>query len=95
VSTKKLWVKYSVVDGAHFFTGSTAETLGLCVAHHDLKTAFDEAQNQLKNLLLFNHGINAEIEPPPFEELEALAKNAKSPKIQTTTKLALKLVSEL
>jgi hypothetical protein len=45
--------------------------LGLCVAHKDLKTAFDEALSGLKYLLAENHNIqNAVIESAvSFDEL--------------------------
>ncbi len=40
--TKMIKVDYSYIDGAHFFSGRDPMALGLCVAHKDLKTAFEE-----------------------------------------------------
>jgi hypothetical protein len=81
MSEKEIWVKYSVVDGAHFFTGADLLSQGLCVAHVDLKTAFDEVPVQLKKLLLLNHGMDSTVEPGlPFDEFATFAKS--SPKIQ-------------
>lgn len=66
---KKVWVNYSVVDGAHFFTGADVFSQGLCVAHKNLKTAWDEVAVQLKNLAEVNHKLQAEFVPTaPFDE---------------------------
>lgn len=61
--SQNIWVNYSLVDGAHFFTGVDGYAQGLCVAHKDFKTAFDEVAVQLTNLLLINHGENAVVTP--------------------------------
>ena len=65
-------VKYAFIDGAHFFTSDDKLGLGLCAAHQDLKTAFEETSFQLKTLLKLNHQIEADIEPTvSLEQLEA------------------------
>jgi len=65
-------VKYAKIDGAHFFTAHHELSQGLCVGHHDLKTAFDEATLQLKMLLKENHGLECDVEPAlTFEQFEA------------------------
>ncbi len=68
--TKMIKVDYSYIDGAHFFSGRDPMALGLCVAHKDLKTAFEEALTGLKYLLGKNHNIqHAVVESAvPFEE---------------------------
>jgi hypothetical protein len=64
-------VKYAPIDGAHFFTAHDTLSQGLCVAHFDLKTAFNEATIQLKMLLKQNHGWDCDVEPAiSFEEFE-------------------------
>jgi hypothetical protein len=61
-------VKYAHIKGAHFFTSNDKFGLGLCVAHQDLKTAFEETAVQLKMLLKLNHDIVADVEPTvPYE----------------------------
>jgi hypothetical protein len=76
---KEVWVKHSVVDGAHFFTGADPFSQGLCVAHQDLKKAFDEVHVQLKNLAEVNFNIHAEFVPAaPFEEFESDLKQTAS-----------------
>lgn len=91
-------VEYSYVDGAHFFTGKDAFALGLCVAHADLKTAFEEVPVQLVNLLEVNKGIKAKVVPGvTFEELSNWVKASQqpaTPKIkpkQTTANLPFNL----
>jgi hypothetical protein len=49
-------VTYKYVDGAHFFVSTDKAAAGLCVAHADLKTAFDEVAKQLAVLFEHNHG---------------------------------------
>jgi hypothetical protein len=74
---KEIWVKYSVVGGAHFFTGADPYSQGLCVAHKDLKMAYDEVPIQLKNLLGVNHGIHADVgQAVPYEEFFDYVKNS-------------------
>lgn len=49
-------IDYEFVAGKHFFTAVTGLGRGLCVAHGDLKTAFDEVGRQLDVILTENHG---------------------------------------
>ena len=44
-------VKYQFVDGAHFFTSNDKDAKGLCAAHTDLATAFNEVTLQLNKLI--------------------------------------------
>jgi hypothetical protein len=48
-------VTYKYIDGAHFFVSNDKDAAGLCVAHTDLKTAFDEVAKQLNVLFEHNH----------------------------------------
>lgn len=48
-------VDYEFISGKHFFTAATGLGRGLCVAHGDLKTAYDEVGRQLKVILIENH----------------------------------------
>jgi len=48
-------VTYKYIDGAHFFVSDDKEALGLCVAHCDLKTAYEEVAYQLSALFEHNH----------------------------------------
>jgi hypothetical protein len=50
-------VDYEFVAGKHFFTAATGLGRGLCVAHGDLRTAFDEVGGQMKTILSENHGF--------------------------------------
>ena len=50
-------IDYEFVAGKHFFTAATGLGRGLCVAHGDLKTAFDEVGRQLEAILSENHGF--------------------------------------
>ena len=50
-------VDYEFVAGKHFFTPATGLGRGLCVAHGDLKTAFDEVGRQLVAILTENRGF--------------------------------------
>lgn len=93
--SKMIKVDYSYIDGAHFFSGRDPMALGLCVAHKDLKTAFDEALSALKYLLGKNHNIqNAVVESViPFEEFSKwVAKVQEAPPKMKAKKSA---VSEL
>jgi len=68
-------VDYEFVGGRHFFTAARQLGQGLCVAHSELKTAFDEVGRQLKIILSQNHGFETSdpaAEPRAFEELRQL-----------------------
>jgi hypothetical protein len=68
-STIKITYKY--IDGAHFFVTDDKEALGFCVAHNDLKVAYEEVSNQLSALFEYNHGVKATFIPSvPFEEFK-------------------------
>jgi hypothetical protein len=56
-------VTYKYIDGAHFFVSSDKDAAGLCVAHADLKTAFDEVAKQLSVLFEHNHGQKTDFKP--------------------------------
>jgi hypothetical protein len=69
-------VDYEIVDGRHFFTAARQLGQGLCVAHSELKTAFDEVGRQLEVILSQNHGLevsSAAPEPRAFEQLRHIA----------------------
>jgi hypothetical protein len=68
-------VDYEFVEGRHFFTAARQLGQGLCVAHSELKTAFDDVGTQLEVILSQNHGLkvsNAVPEPCAFEQLRHL-----------------------
>jgi hypothetical protein len=68
-------VDYEIVEGRHFFTAARQLGQGLCVAHSELKTAFDEVGRQFEVILSQNHGLevsNAVPEPRAFEQLRNL-----------------------
>ena len=68
-------VDYEIVEGRHFFTAARKLGQGLCVAHSELKTAFDEVGRQLEVILSQNHGLevsNAVAELRAFEQLPHL-----------------------
>ena len=68
-------VDYEIVEGRHFFTAARQLGQGLCVAHSELKTAFDEVGRQLEVILSQNHGLevsNAVPEPRAFDRLRNL-----------------------
>jgi hypothetical protein len=68
-------VDYEIVEGRHFFTAAGQLGQGLCVAHSELKTAFDEVGRQLGVILSQNHGLavsSAVPEPCAFEQLRHL-----------------------
>ena len=52
---KTVKVLYKFVDGAHFFVSDDKETIGLCVAHKDLETAFNAVAPTLTKLFRENH----------------------------------------
>ncbi len=56
-------VTYKCIDGAHFFVTTDKEAAGLCVAHTDFDTAFNEVAFQLNALFKFNHGIECNFQP--------------------------------
>jgi hypothetical protein len=60
---KMINVTYKYIDGAHFFVSSDKAAAGLCVAHANLKTAFDEVANQLSVLFEHNHDIKGTFVP--------------------------------
>jgi len=65
-------VKYSFVDGAHFFTGGDEYSHGLCVAHTDLKTAYEAVGAELAFLMEKNYSLPGKIEPKQsFEKFQA------------------------
>jgi len=59
----KVNVNYKYIDGAHFFVSSDKAAAGLCVAHADLKTAFNEVAKQLRVLFEHNHNIKGTFVP--------------------------------
>jgi hypothetical protein len=68
-------VDYEFVAGRHFFTAATPLGQGLCVAHSELKTAFDEVGRQLSVILSQNHALKLSddlVEPGAFEKLRHL-----------------------
>jgi hypothetical protein len=68
-------VDYEIVEGRHFFTAARQLGQGLCVAHSELKTAFEEVGRQLEVILSQNHGIevsSAVPEPCAFEQIRHL-----------------------
>jgi hypothetical protein len=72
-------VDYEFVAGKHFFTAATVLGRGLCVAHGDLRTAFDEVGRQMKTILSENHGfepIHGVRELAGFEEFRTFLSTA-------------------
>jgi hypothetical protein len=68
-------IDYEFVAGRHFFTAATMLGQGLCVAHSELKTAFDEVGRQLYVILSENHALKLGddvAEPGAFEQLRRL-----------------------
>jgi hypothetical protein len=68
-------VDYEIVEGRHFFTAARQLGQGLCVAHSELKTAFDEVGRQLEVILSQNDGLEvsgAVPEPRALEQLRHL-----------------------
>ena len=56
-------VTYEYVDGAHFFVSDDKMATGLCVAHKNLKTAFNEVAPVLEMLFKENHGMDVKFTP--------------------------------
>jgi hypothetical protein len=72
-------VTHKFIDGAHFFVSDDKEALGLCVAHADLKTAYEEVGNQLDALFEYNHGKKTKFSPTvPFDEFKKFVETVKS-----------------
>ena len=64
-------ITYKFIDGAHFFVSSDKDAEGLCVAHTDLKLAYEEVAKQLDALFAFNHGQKTKFKPSvPFEDFQ-------------------------
>ena len=65
-------VEYKYIDGAHFFLGVDELSEGLCVAHADLKIAFDAVAPELQFLVQNNYQQSKNLYPEtPFEEFQA------------------------
>ncbi|MDE0002606.1 MAG: hypothetical protein OXQ29_07915 [Rhodospirillaceae bacterium] len=60
---KTVNVQYKFVGDAHFFVSEDERTVGLCVAHKDLKTAFDAVAPTLSKLFKANHDLNITFAP--------------------------------
>lgn len=60
---QKVQVLYKFVDGAHFFVSDDKETIGLCVAHSDLRTAYHEVGDALTFLFKENQGADVKFVP--------------------------------
>ena len=76
MATKKppIEVTYKYIDGAHFFVSDDKEALGLCVAHCDLKIAYEEVAYQLSALFEHNHGEETTFSPTvSFDEFKKFA----------------------
>jgi len=56
-------VKYTCINGTHFFTAGDEFSKGLCVANKNLEAAYEEVSKQLNYLLKINHGRILEITP--------------------------------
>jgi hypothetical protein len=80
-------VDYKFVAGRHFFTAATQFGQGLCVAHSNLKTAFDEVGRQLNVILSENHAFKLSDdvdEPGAFEQFQdVLNANSGGPEQKT------------
>lgn len=61
--SKPVNVLYKFVDGAHFFVSNDEATAGLCVAHGDVKKAYESVGTQLSKLFKMNHGEDLHFEP--------------------------------
>jgi hypothetical protein len=61
--SKPVNVLYKYVDGAHFFVSNDEASIGLCVAHNDVKAAYGAVAPQLKKLFKVNHGEDVEFHP--------------------------------
>ena len=60
---QKVKVMYKHVDRAHFFVSGDKKTLGLCVAHQDLATAYHAVSPTLKKLFKQNRGEDVDFKP--------------------------------
>jgi hypothetical protein len=60
---KSLKVKYSFVDGAHFFVSHDKDTIGLCAASADPKTAYLEVSKQLSAIFKHKTGKDWQFKP--------------------------------
>ena len=70
--SKPITVTYKVIDGAHFFVSDDKVAAGLCVAHGDLKVAFEEVGKQLSILFKVNHGMDCTFSAAvPFETFKS------------------------
>ena len=56
MTAETVTVLYKYVDEAHFFVAGDRKTLGLCVAHKELATAFEAVAPTLTTLFRENHG---------------------------------------
>ena len=61
--TQTVLVEYAFVKGVHFFIPGDEATQGLCVAHQDLKTAYEAVSEALTMLFKMNHNEEAEFSP--------------------------------
>lgn len=61
--SKPVNVLYKFVDGAHFFVANDEASVGLCVAHTDVKAAYGAVATQLTKLFKLNHGEEVEFAP--------------------------------
>src|ERR1700724_3430287 len=66
-------ITYKYVDGAHFFVSNDKDVQGLCVAHADLKIAYEEVARQLNILFEQNKGEKRNFRPTvPFEKFKKM-----------------------
>lgn len=68
-------VTYKLVDGAHFFVANCAKTTGLCIAHQDMKVAYDAVAPTLSTLFKENYDRNVRFEP--LEKFASFKKHLK------------------
>jgi transposase-like protein len=65
----------------HFFMATQGLAAGLCVAHTDLRTAYDETTLQIKNLIEVNHSLDLDVVPGvEFGELQEWVASLSTPK---------------
>ena len=70
---QKVKVKYLQVDDAHFFVSGDEKSLGLCVAHQDLATAFYAVSPTLNKLVKENYGEEVDYQPElSLEQFQSL-----------------------
>lgn len=60
---KQVKILYKYVDGAHFFVSDDEKTLGLCVAHTDLETAYNAVSAELNKLFKENYDEDIDFQP--------------------------------